>query len=259
MDPDAATAAPADADDTRDDGRAFRPAPAGNPRGRPGPAATARWAWPGARRGRRGRGGDGGPRAGPRARRPAPPVARGVSRRERRHRDRGRDRRRVVPRLRDGEAGGAGAADPDASPEPATSTVSRIQATEGLITRLEGELAEVDAARAQARETRGAHALAAAEGDAAAVAALRAASHDAARLEVGRENVDMALAAARTRLADPGGRAPGRGARGAAPEERRAVPRAGGAGRPDRRAARRGWARWSRNGRGSATCSTSRA
>jgi hypothetical protein len=102
------------------------------------------------------------------------------------------------------------AGDRGASPEPghagdvpatATSTAARITDTETLIARLEGELAEVDAARAQARETRGEHALAAAEGDAAAVAALQAASHDAARLEVGRENVDMALAAARARLA----------------------------------------------------------
>jgi hypothetical protein len=84
---------------------------------------------------------------------------------------------------------------------PPADTASRIEAATSLIARLEGELAEVDAALVLARRTRGEHALAAAEGDPAARAALRAASATAAGLTVGAENIALARAAALVRLA----------------------------------------------------------
>jgi hypothetical protein len=84
---------------------------------------------------------------------------------------------------------------------PPADTASRIEAATSLIARLEGELAEVDAALVLARRTRGEHALAAAEGDPAARAALQAASATAAGLTVGAENIALARAAALVRLA----------------------------------------------------------
>jgi hypothetical protein len=105
----------------------------------------------------------------------------------------------ATPR-RPGVAGGLGAADPSTSCH-ATSTAARIADTEHLIARLENDLAEAAAAGEAARDTRATHALAAAEGDPAARAALQTASEASARLEVGRENIVMALTAARARLA----------------------------------------------------------
>jgi hypothetical protein len=85
--------------------------------------------------------------------------------------------------------------------EPMLSTAERIVETEALIARLEGELAASRAVEEQSRALRAEHALAAAEGSASAQKALAEASHAAAMAVLDSENLELALAAARDRLA----------------------------------------------------------
>jgi hypothetical protein len=81
------------------------------------------------------------------------------------------------------------------------STADRITEAKALIARLEGELAASRAAEERSRALRAEHALAAAEGSAAAQTALAEASHAAAMAVLDSENLELAIGSARSRLA----------------------------------------------------------
>ena len=83
---------------------------------------------------------------------------------------------------------------------------------QAVIERLEAEQAELLAQAATVRAGEGAHALAAATGDATAKKALASADAEAARLATDAENLSLALQEARQRLisAEAGERPPGR-------------------------------------------------
>ena len=82
-----------------------------------------------------------------------------------------------------------------------TSTAEAIEQTRALILRLEGDLAAAKATEEQTRRTRAEHALAAAEGSAAAQKALAEASHAAFVAVLDAENLELAIGSARARLA----------------------------------------------------------